>query len=399
MKTRILIGADLVPTQRNYEYFKVGNIEKLVGVDLKEKLEHADYSIFNLEVPLTDEALPISKSGPNLIAPSYTIKGLKKINPCFFTLANNHIMDQGKQGLDSTIELLRKEGIAYAGAGFNLQEASRSYIAHVNDIDIGIYCCAEHEFSIAKEQQAGANPFDPIESFDHVLELSSKCDYLIVLYHGGKEYYRYPSPNLQKVCRKFVEKGANLVVCQHSHCIGAAEEWKVKDKVKGIIVYGQGNFLFDYSDNECWKTGLLIEIELEIKNQLQENINYIPLEKKDEFVRMADINKAEEVLNKFMIRSNEIKDESIVETYYEDFSKKILNEYLHAMLGKKGRNIVFRIINRLSRYKYNEWYVDRKYKQEDYVLLSNYIECEAHREVLLQGLKTKMRENEKPKAI
>lgn len=75
--------------------------------------------------------------------------------------------------------------------------------------------------------------------------MSNACDYTIVLYHGGKEHYRFPSPNLQKYCRKFIEKGANIVICQHSHCIGCEENYK-----NGKIIYGQGNFLFDDSDDE-----------------------------------------------------------------------------------------------------------------------------------------------------
>lgn len=61
-----------------------------------------------------------------------------------------------------------------------------------------------------------------------------------MLYHGGKEYYRYSSPNLQKTCRKMTEKGADLVLCQHSHCIGSYEEYN-----DSTILYGQGNFIFN----------------------------------------------------------------------------------------------------------------------------------------------------------
>lgn len=255
---KILIGADLVPTQSNYHLFQIGAVDELIGYDLKRELRNADFTIFNLEVPLTDRIEPIEKCGPNLRAPVDTIKGLKSINPHFFSLANNHILDQGRHGLENTIEVLDWAGIGYAGAGANLEEAKKPYIVEIQGIKVGIYCCAEHEFTIAKKHEAGANPFDPLESFDHISQLKQKCDFVIILYHGGKEYYRYPSPNLQKVCRKFVEKGANCVVCQHSHCIGAMEEWKVESGQKGVIVYGQGNFLFDYSESEFWKTSLLI---------------------------------------------------------------------------------------------------------------------------------------------
>ena len=170
MPAKLIIGADLVPTESNYNYFCKDNVERLIGKELKAKLDRVDYTLFNLEIPLSDRITPIDKCGPNLCAPTYTIEGIKALNPHFFTLANNHILDQGEQGLDSTVKLLDRFGIAHAGAGKKLKEASAPYIKCINGIKVGIYCCAEHEFTIATESSAGANPFDPLESLDHVSE-------------------------------------------------------------------------------------------------------------------------------------------------------------------------------------------------------------------------------------
>ena len=239
MTIKILIGADIVPTKANYDLFSTADLKTLLGEDLTELLYSADYTIFNLEVPLTDKLSPIAKNGPNLVAPTSTINGLKAINPHFFTLANNHILDQDIQGLNSTINLLKQAGIAYSGVGENIEQANKTYIASIKEIKLGIYCCAEREFSIATDTTPGANPYDPLISFDTVQELKQQCDFVIVLYHGGKEHYRYPSPQLQRVFHKFAACGADLVVAQHSHCIGCMEEYQ-----KSTLVYGQGNFLF-----------------------------------------------------------------------------------------------------------------------------------------------------------
>ena len=100
--------------------------------------------------------------------------------------------------MKSTTDILNKHGIPFVGIGDNLSEASKPYIIQKEEFNIGIYACAEHEFSIATENSSGANPFDPLEGLDHIQALKGKCDYVIVLYHGGKEHYRYPSPNLKK---------------------------------------------------------------------------------------------------------------------------------------------------------------------------------------------------------
>lgn len=384
---QILIGADLVPTKSNFKYFKSGDIESLIGQELISKLNSADFTVFNLEVPLTDKEEPISKNGPNLIAPTYTVEGLKKINPFFFTLANNHILDQGEQGLYSTVDLLDRNGIAYAGAGKDLEKASRPFITDINGIRIGIYCCAEHEFTIATKTEGGANPYDPLESFDHVEDLKKNCDYEVVLYHGCKEYNRYPSPETQRIFHKFVDKGADLVIAQHSHCIGCEEDWN-----GGKIIYGQGNFLFDKSRNECWQTSLLIDVGLtSIEGVISSHIDYIPLRKQKERVRVAL--DGDNILSEFRKRSEEIKDSKKIEEHYKAFADSMLVGYLRAFLGKSAKGVLFRTLNFISGRRFISWHVKRIFGRQEQIDLINYIRCEAHREALLKGL-TDLRNND-----
>jgi hypothetical protein len=373
-KLDILIGGDLVPTKSNFELFCSANTSELLGNALLDIIIKADFRVFNLEVPLTDQEMPIIKCGPNLIAPTSTINGIKQFQTDLLTLANNHIMDQGTQGLDSTIKVLSENGINYVGAGTTLKEAACPYVFKRNGLRIGIYACAEHEFTIATEKTAGANPFDPLESLDHISDLKRNCDYVIVLYHGGKEHYRYPSPYLQKACRKIVDKGANLVVCQHSHCIGAAENYN-----DGIIVYGQGNFLFDHSESDFWKTSLLLNVILTSGSM---SVEYIPIVKQGRGIRLADKQHSEEVLRDFYERSDQILNENFIQQEYDKFAAEMLKGYLNAF---HGNNLLFRVLNRLCRHKLT----NNLYSDKSLTVIRNYIECEAHRELVLTGLKNK----------
>ncbi len=383
MSAKIVIGADLVPTKSNYQYFRNGEANTLIGSELVEIINRSDFSIFNLEVPLTNMMDPITKCGPNLMAPTDVLPGIAAMNIDFFTLANNHILDHGSQGLESTIALLKKANIAYAGAGFNLKDASEPYTILINDIKIGIYCCAEHEFTIASENGAGANPFDPLESLDHISELKKIVDFVIVLYHGGKEHYRYPSPNLQKICRRIVDKGADLVVCQHSHCIGAEEQWR-----EGTIVYGQGNFLFDYSESEYWQTSLLIEISLEkISDHLNYNLVYHPLVKYKNKVRIAEKSKADQILFEFKKRSSDILEPNRIHIEYSKLANSFLPRYFNGFCGSLSRNFIFRGLNKISGYRFGLWIQKYQYNKKSNIILNNMIECESHRELILQGLK------------
>ena len=240
---------------------------------------------------------------------------------------------------------------------------------------VGIYNCAEHEFTIATDKTAGANPFDPFESLDHIAQLKSKVDYVIVIYHGGKEHYRYPSPYLQKVCRKMVDKGADLVVTQHSHCIGCEEKYN-----HGTIVYGQGNFLFDHSESEFWKTSLLLDVE--INGEM--HVSYIPLTKCNNTVRIAK-ETADKIMTEFHTRNEEIGKVDFIEKKYAEFAETMMNHYLFSFSGIK-RSFVFKVINKLSGHRFSRWIVRRKYTKNQLLMLQNFIECEAHRELVLKGI-------------
>jgi poly-gamma-glutamate capsule biosynthesis protein CapA/YwtB (metallophosphatase superfamily) len=179
---QIIIAGDLVPTEMNINFFNSADLSSLLGKELLQVWNSVDIRIFNLEVPLSDKETPISKCGPNLIAPTSTINGIKALNPSLITLANNHILDHGQIGLESTKDILNKHEIPFVGIGGNLFEAYKPHIIQKNELKIGIYACAEHEFSIATENTPGANPFDPLKSLNHIQDLKDKCDYVIVLH-------------------------------------------------------------------------------------------------------------------------------------------------------------------------------------------------------------------------
>lgn len=367
----LIIAGDIVPTPSNYDLFSNGDVKTLLGEELLDIFLASDFRIFNLEVPLTDNKKPISKLGPNLIAPTETIRGIKNLNPTLIGLANNHILDQDEQGLLSTVKLLRDNNIDSVGAGINLHHAEKPYVLEKDGVIIGIYACAENEFSIAKPNRAGANPFEPLESLDHIQRLKTDCDYVIVLYHGGKEHYRYPSPYLQKVCRKIVDKGADLVVCQHSHCIGAKEEY-----AGSTIVYGQGNFLFDYSESEYWQTSLLVKASF----NKGITVNYLPICKAGIGVRLAKGEEKKNIIANFELRSRQIKTPGFVEQEYIEFCKKSGEDYIKSFVGF---NRLMRGIDKLTKGRITKIINTEKYRRA----LENYIECEAHRELLLCYLK------------
>lgn len=371
----ILVAGDLVPTEINIELFNEADTQSLLGEGLNKLWNSSSFRICNLEVPLYDKNNPIFKSGPNLKAPKSTIKGIKALNPTLLSLANNHIMDHGVEGLSSTLQLLEENNIPYVGIGNSLNSMTNYYFLSQGEKEIGVYACAQNEYSIATDSKPGANPFDPLESLDHIKELKSKCDYVIVLYHGGIEHYRYPSPYDQKISKKMIDYGADLIVFQHSHCVGCFEEYK-----GSTIVYGQGNFLFNKYDNEYWNSGLLIKLEIdkEIK------VDYIPIIRNEKGIQLAQGNESAEILQGFYLRSKEILDKHVLQKKYNDFANSKINNYLCNLSGLN------KWIYRIDKYLFRGKILEFKYPRERVLRVQNYFSCESHRELIVKGLMNKI---------
>jgi len=352
-KLSIIIGADICPTDENINLFERGDVESLVGKRILHVLQEVDIRIFNLECPLTDDETPIQKAGPNLRAKTTAINGIKALNPSLLTLANNHVFDHGEKGLTSTINILNQNKISFIGVDSN------EFIFDKKEIKIGVYACAEHEFNIESTY------FDPLETPDKIKELKQKCDYVIVLYHGAKENYRYPSPLLQKRFRKMAEKGANLVVAQHTHCVGCYEKYQ-----NSTLVYGQGNFIFNKCNNEYWDSSLLIKVNFS-KNDF--SVEYIPISKN---------NDEKQVLLDFEKRSLQINDPEFIQNEYKIFSGKMMGSYLDIIHGNTYFHKIFRKIFNIN---ISKWFYSRK----KLLHIQNIIECEAHRELFLTALNHK----------
>lgn len=362
---KIFFGADIVPTVSNIKFFRDNDVEALVGVELKEKLEACDYRVFNLETPICSIGSPIAKCGPVHEAPISTMRGISGLGCNLLSLANNHILDQGPKGLEETVDLLVKYGISWVGAK-NKQILKKTHIFDSNGVRVGIYACAEHEFSIYTDHTSGAVPYDPLVSFDDVELLKNHCDYVVVLFHGGKEYYRYPSPNNQKIARHFIEKGACLVLFQHSHCIGCIEKY-----MEGTIVYGQGNFLFDSDDGEFGRTSIGV-----ISNFGDNDINLeiVPLVNQNGTTRLAKDKEQIDILSRLELRSREIMKENFVETNYKMFSMKKAGEYL---VVYSGNAFILRVIRKI----FGDKCIINMYNKKNLLRIKNFSKCEAHSEL------------------
>lgn len=235
---KLLILGDVCPVENSVPMFAAKETDALFG-DVKALFDAADYSVINLECAITDSDNAIKKFGPNLKAPAATARVLQELGVDCCGLSNNHIFDFGIEGALDTMRALDKVGITYTGFGKDYEDARRTLTVEKDGQRIAIVAVCEHEYSYALEDRMGSRPYDAYDTIADVRRAKETHDRVIVLYHGGKELCRYPSPRVRKLCRALVDNGADVVVGQHSHCVGTYEEYH-----GGHILHGQGNFHF-----------------------------------------------------------------------------------------------------------------------------------------------------------
>lgn len=252
---RMMFGADLFPTERIVDAFRSGDLGDLVDGKIRDLLKCADYTVFNLEGCLTDAHTPIHKVDPIIRAPTDAVRGFAQLPISCFALANNHIMDYGPAGYADTRRTLADAGYESFGAGDREDTVEGCKIVAINGIRIGLYNVAETMFNIPGPDRPGANLYDPVRVCGDIRRLKAETDHVVVIYHGGTEFFWYTNAMMRARLRGMADAGADLVLTQHTHCIAPQEDYH-----GSRLLYGQGDFWFPRHDTEYKKHGLLIDV-------------------------------------------------------------------------------------------------------------------------------------------
>ena len=348
---RFIFGADTVPTAVSEKYFINGDVEKLFG-NVINYFKSADKFFINLECALTQSDTPIKKIGPALKGSPECVNGLVAMGVTEVCLANNHSYDYGERGLRDTMAVLDEAGIPYLGVGDDNTDSRKPYFFECDGKRFSVINVCEHEYSYALDDRCGANPFDPYLTMQDIRMAKSLSDYTFVVYHGGKENCRYPSERLHDLCHEMVLSGADVVLCQHSHCIGCYESF-----AGGHIVYGQGNLNFlGFGNLETWQTGMAVEIIIE-SGAL--SLAFHPLVFTDDSASLATGEQMRDILRDFAKRNESLKNGEWINGW-KSFCESVRESYTSVM--------------------FNAFKPDPTEKEREF--FGHYLDCEAHLDVL-----------------
>ena len=256
--TRVSLFSNLLPSTNNKTQttlIAVGDIMlgRFVNIQmLKEKdwrypflntadlTSSADITLGNLEAPFFDSC-PTTATGMIFCVRPEAIEGLKFAGFDVLSIANNHILNYGPKGLESTKKILSDNKISFS-------DPNNITIKQFNNTSFGFLSFDLITF-----------PNTPV--IEEVKKYSPQVDVLIVSLHWGAEYKKEPALFQKELAHQIIDAGAKIIIGHHPHVAQPTEEYK-----NGLIFYSLGNFVFDQPWSEETKKGNIAKIIFDGKN-------------------------------------------------------------------------------------------------------------------------------------
>lgn len=298
-------------------------------LELKHILAEYDYVIANLESALTTKNRSWVAKSMHLRSNPDNVEILKFLGISAVSLANNHILDFGKSGLQETIAVLDQAGIAWYGIN-----GKCLHIHNQNDrVCISGFCCYSTNL-ISKIGSYRINLLSPASVMKQLQVDNRNDEYSIVSMHWGIEHIHAPSCDHIKLANQMLEFKPCSIHGHHPHVLQG-----IQKKQNGIVAYSLGNCLFDdavslnqkvvvkqYAEN---KETLLVG--LDFKNSHVQEYMYIGLSDAEVGIRKDDA-----IIGKVESYSNELIDIYNIEEY-ERARKEKFNRSIQAKFHKESK--------------------------------------------------------------
>lgn len=236
----IVAVGDIMPTASALPFIKKNGFDYPYR-STSHLLKTGDLVIGNMEAPLTTEGLPFENKKFTFKAPPETASALKNAGFTHLSLANNHMMDFGMEGLASTLKSLDDAQINYAGAGLDFAGARKVSYYRAKGKTIAFLSYSKtypFEFYATKEK-GGTTPGYVSYIKRDIAKAAKKADLVIVAFHWGAEKMETPKDYQRELAHISIDSGAQIVLGHHPHVLQGIEYYG-----NGIIFYSLGNFAF-----------------------------------------------------------------------------------------------------------------------------------------------------------
>lgn len=218
-------------------------VDQLFSAAIDSVLQASDVVVGNLECPATKIKAPVFKKYIFRAEPEW-LATLQRHGFTHLNIANNHSIDQGREGLLDTYQNIMKAGMTPFGAGQNRQEAVQPVL--LSKTPRRVWLVASLQMALENYALLPDKPCVSQQSIDslcqRVAQLRSadpQC-YIIVSLHWGWENHVEVVPRQRYDAHQLIDAGADCLVCHHTHTRQPMETYRGKP-----VFYGLGNFIFD----------------------------------------------------------------------------------------------------------------------------------------------------------
>jgi poly-gamma-glutamate synthesis protein (capsule biosynthesis protein) len=205
----------------------------------KFRFRNSTKTVINLECPITMAGKPISGK-INLNVKENHLRSIFGSDLLAVCLANNHILDYGLEGLDSTLRELESEGIKY----FGLNKPMDGYLNPLiithggRKIAMMAFICESTSPLIEFDDFNYLSLLEMNEITCRIDKVRKEVDRIVIYVHWGEEESSLPAVNDIIKARKMIDAGADIVIGSHAHSPQPVEKYH-----NGIIAYNMGNFI------------------------------------------------------------------------------------------------------------------------------------------------------------
>ena len=214
------------------------NIIRFWQSQFQNVLGKADFIIGNLESPLLDDKYALSPTFYGLpeFAGLLAKSGINVIN-----VANNHILEHGIKGFNSTLNILERNNISTFGCIQGEESKILCLEAKGSKICIAGFC--DDKISSLENPNCYASLKEDILFATLEKAKLLKPDTIIMVFHWGNEYETEPNEEQRTLAQFMCDCGVDVIVGTHPHVIQPWEELASSEGHKTIVYYSLGNFI------------------------------------------------------------------------------------------------------------------------------------------------------------
>ena len=265
-------------TSKDYDF---ANVFK----NIKTYTQNADITVGNLETTFAGASRGYT-GYPTFNTPEVLGKNLKDIGVDVLSTANNHCMDKGYSGLESTLNFLDKFELAHTGTSRSSGEQNTVLVKDVNGIKIAFlsFTYGTNGITIPKDKSFSVNLIDKDLIKEQItLAKAQNVDLICVNMHWGVEYKLKQNSTQEDLADFLFENGVDIILGSHPHVLEpmekrtiTLEDGSTKD---GFVIYSLGNFVSGqiYANT---KSTVILNIQITKANDGKitiDNITYTPV--------------------------------------------------------------------------------------------------------------------------